>query len=218
METKTISNPIINTKSHYNYSELWNKLEAKGKQLYGKQFCFHNQDSDIILRLLIWFMQDIDLAAENNINLFKGILLTGPVGCGKTSLMNLMRYLLPPSFSHRMKSCREVAFEYANEGYPVIRRYTKKCFQFDSPLPITICFDDLGLETEMQYFGNPCNTMAEVLLSRYDYFISHKMFTHITTNLNSNEIEERYGKRVRSRLREMFNLIAFNSEAKDKRL
>jgi hypothetical protein len=217
METIAISTEIFNAKSHYDYSKLWDLLEAKGKQVYGKKFCFHQQDADIILRLLIWFMQDIDLASEYNINLSKGILLSGPVGCGKTSLMNLMRFLLHPAFSHRMKSCREVAFEYANEGYPIIRRYTKKCFQFDSPLPISICFDDLGLETEMQYFGNSCNTMAEVLLSRYDYFISHKMFTHITTNLNSKEIEERYGKRVRSRLREMFNLISFNSDVKDKR-
>jgi hypothetical protein len=39
----------------------------------------------------------------------------------------------------------------------------------------------------------------------------------MTTNLNSCEIEDIYGLRVRSRLREQFNLIAFDSEAKDKR-
>ncbi|KKL94503.1 hypothetical protein LCGC14_1864050, partial [marine sediment metagenome] len=37
------------------------------------------------------------------------------------------------------------------------------------------------------------------------------------TNLNANELEDRYGKRVRSRMREMFNLIAFKKDAKDKR-
>jgi DNA replication protein DnaC len=41
--------------------------------------------------------------------------------------------------------------------------------------------------------------------------------THITTNLNAAEIEERYGERVRSRMREQFNLISFNSSSKDKR-
>jgi hypothetical protein len=41
--------------------------------------------------------------------------------------------------------------------------------------------------------------------------------THITTNLNAEEIEERYGNRVRSRLREMVNVIGFDINTKDKR-
>jgi len=44
------------------------------------------------------------------------------------------------------------------------------------------------------------------------------MKTHITTNLNGDEIEEMYGTRVRSRMREQFNLIAFDEAAKDKRV
>lgn len=51
--------------------------------------------------------------------------------------------------------------------------------------------------------------MAEVLLSRYDLFVSNKMLTHVTTNLNSEELEGIYGNRIRSRMREMFNLIYF---------
>ena len=43
------------------------------------------------------------------------------------------------------------------------------------------------------------------------------MITHITTNLSANDIEIAYGKRVRSRLREMLNLINFENEANDKR-
>ena len=58
---------------------------------------------------------------------------------------------------------------------------------------------------------------AEILLSRYDLFIHRRMLTHLTTNLSASEIEQAYGNRVRSRMREMFNLIAFDREAKDKR-
>ena len=58
--------------------------------------------------------------------------------------------------------------------------------------------------------------MAEILLSRYDLFIS-KTKTHITTNLSATEIEKKnYGNRVRSRLREMVNLIAFENQLKTK--
>ena len=59
--------------------------------------------------------------------------------------------------------------------------------------------------------------MAEILLSRYDLFISKKLQTHITTNLSASEIEQQYGNRVRSRLRELCNLIAFDNVTKDKR-
>lgn len=60
--------------------------------------------------------------------------------------------------------------------------------------------------------------MAEILLSNYDMFISRHMLTHATTNLSASEIESCYGNRVRSRLREMMNGIAFDQEAKDKRV
>jgi len=60
--------------------------------------------------------------------------------------------------------------------------------------------------------------MAEILLSRYDLFVQKKMLTHITTNLSASEIENIYGNRVRSRMREMFNLISFTTTTKDKRM
>ena len=69
----------------------------------------------------------------------------------------------------------------------------------------------------MKYYGNECNTVAEILLQRYDLQIMEGTVTHATTNLNADELEELYGNRVRSRLRSMFNLIAFPASIKDKR-
>jgi DNA replication protein DnaC len=49
--------------------------------------------------------------------------------------------------------------------------------------------------------------MADIILNRYDNpKIPHHM-THLTTNLKPDEIEQAYGTRVRSRMREMFNVI-----------
>ena len=59
--------------------------------------------------------------------------------------------------------------------------------------------------------------MGEILLSRYDLFVAKKIPTHLTTNLSASEIESLYGNRVRSRLREMVNLIAFDKSTPDKR-
>ncbi|MFO8000567.1 MAG: hypothetical protein R6U46_04930 [Marinilabilia sp.] len=65
--------------------------------------------------------------------------------------------------------------------------------------------------------GQAFHVRAEIILSRYERFSRNRCLTHFTTNLSANEIEERYGPRVRSRLREMCNLIAFPASTPDKR-
>ncbi len=129
-----------------------------------------------------------------------------------------MRHLVAPSFRFAVKSCREITFEFINSGYEVIQRYSTHAYSHTTERrPLTHCFDDLGAESTLKYYGNQCNVMGEILLSRYDRFIAHRMLTHATTNLSASELEDCYGNRVRSRMRELFNLVAFDSGAKDKR-
>ena len=191
-------------------------IETTGQKLYYPGFKVIADDYEIIYKLLVYILQDNAGAEKYNLSFRKGILLSGPVGCGKTSLMNIIRHLQPPETRFIMKSCRDVSFEFIQEGYGTIHKYSKQAFKND--IPRTYCFDDLGTENSLKYFGNECNVLAEILLSRYDLFVSRHMLTHLTTNLNSSEIEEIYGTRIRSRLREQFNLIAFSESAKDKRV
>jgi DNA replication protein DnaC len=202
--------------STFDFTQCLNFIETTGKKLYHPGFKVIADDYEIIFKLLAYFMKDTAGAEKFNLSFRKGILLSGPVGCGKTSLMNIIKYFHEPEERYIMKSCRDVSFEFIQEGYSVIHKYSKQSFKSDKPK--VYCFDDLGTENNLKYYGNDCNVMAEVLLSRYDMFISRHMLTHVTTNLNSSEIEEIYGTRIRSRLREQFNLIAFSESAKDKRI
>ena len=202
-------------KSHYSYTEVINWLEAKGIELYGNHFKIIETDYPIVYKLIAYSLKDEPTCFQYGINLNKGILLTGPIGCGKTSLMNLMKYLTATEHKFFVKPCRDINFEFIQEGYQIIHKYSNgKLYQSE---PRTYCFDDLGTENNLKYFGNECNVMAEILLSRYDLFISKKLKTHITTNLSATEIEKHYGNRVRSRLREMVNLIAYDKSTPDKR-
>ncbi|WP_026726291.1 P-loop NTPase family protein [Flavobacterium sasangense] len=197
------------------YLEIIAWLEKKGIELYGKKFKIFETDHEIIYKLIAYFLKDEQACYQFNIDLEKGILLTGPIGCGKTSLMTLMKHLAPIGNKFSVKPCRDISFEFIQDGYQIIHKYSNgKLYQSE---PRTYCFDDLGTENNLKYFGNECNVMAEILLSRYDLFISKKLQTHITTNLSATEIEKHYGNRVRSRLRELCNLIAFDNVAKDKR-
>ncbi|RZF61733.1 AAA family ATPase [Sphingobacterium corticibacterium] len=201
--------------SHYDYSKVFQFIDRKGKELYGNRFAVSADDQSILLQLAAYFLRDEEVCDRHRIDLEKGIMLTGPIGCGKTTLMNLMRYLTGNANRYIMKSTRDVTFEFIQDGYEVIHRYSRgKLYNAEYK---NFCFDDLGTENNIKYFGNECNVMAEVLLSRYDLFVSKKLVTHITTNLSATELEQTYGNRLRSRLREMVNLIGFDKEVTDKR-
>ena len=202
-------------KTHYNYQEIITWIEKKGVELYGNHFKILETDYPIIYKLIAYFLKDEPTCFQNNINLNKGILLSGPIGCGKTSIMNIMKYLTPTEHKFYVKPCRDISFEFIQDGYQIIHKYSKgKLYEYE---PKTICFDDLGTESNLKYYGNECNVMAEILLSRYDVYIAKRIQTHITTNLSASEIETQYGNRVRSRMRELFNLIAYDNNSKDKR-
>jgi len=198
------------------YNTCFRIMEKKGKELFGDHFMIAEVDRSLITSLLAYFLHDDVSAVQYNLSFRKGILLTGPVGCGKTTLMSLLRLFQLPEQRFILRPCREVSFEFIRDGYSVIEKYSRLSYNKD--IPKTYCFDDLGTEDNLKYFGNDCNAMAEILLSRYDLFVSRKMLTHLTTNLTGSEMEDYYGLRVRSRLREMFNLIAFDANSKDKRI
>lgn len=206
---------ISNNVKTYHFQKCLDFLETKGKEQFGKNFTIQEQDLEIIFKLLIYTIRDRKIAHALGLDLNKGILLSGPIGCGKTSLMQLLKHFTTKTAIYGIKPCRDIAFEFAENGYESLNRFIK--INEVQGRSNNFCFDDLGTEKNIKHFGNECNVMAEILLSRYENFIQHKTITHLTTNLSASEIESLYGNRLRSRMRAMFNLIAFDRETRDKR-
>ncbi len=200
---------IIENQVVYDFVKTMNYLQRYGKSKFGEKFQLRRNDTDILEKLMAYAIRDRKTCESHNIDLEKGILLIGKIGCGKTSLMDIFRILHYEQFRYQLISTREIAKEFVLNGYTVLNKYGKG--------PKIICFDDLGIETSIKHFGNECNTMGEILLSRYDLMKYDGIITHATTNLNADDLEKLYGNRVRSRLREMFNLISFPESSMDKR-
>ena len=193
---------------YYDFPKILRYLEVKGKMLFGKDFKIFENDMDILFILCNYIIRDEKMCEKMNIDLSKGLLLTGPVGCGKTSIMKLLKYLVPHHKSYEVIPCRNIVFSFNHIGFKAIEDYGDTGY---------FCFDDLGVEPLGRFFGQDCNVLGEILLSRHDLFLSKKIKTHITTNLQAAELEERYGQRVRSRMKHMFNLVSFNKDSFDKR-
>lgn len=147
----------------------------------------------------------------------KGIMLQGLPGTGKTSVLKSFRK--NPQGPFAVVSCMEIAHQYATGGYQAIEKYksllpsTNKYFGFDK---MGWCFDDLGAERAIKHYGNEANVMEEILFIHSNKSDSRGKI-HISTNLSIPEIENIYGQRIASRLKQMFNIVFYGNQAKDRR-
>lgn len=148
-------------------------------------------------------------------SLKKGICLHSVErGTGKTILMEL--------FSQNKRACfvmlptSKLTHFYQADGDVVFSRYSKPWAgerdpRFFYQSPIGICYDDFGDEREKGHYGDKENVMYRIIKAIYsDYSDTGKIlfpYFHITTNDTGDVIEVKYGKTVRSRMREMFNWI-----------
>ncbi|MCU4176980.1 ATPase [Carboxylicivirga sp. N1Y90] len=204
---------------NYSFPACLTWLEHAGQKRYGMHFKVQTKDHGVLYKLLVYAIGDKENMIRLGLNPDKGLLVVGPVGCGKTSLMYLLNNFFPKEKRYIIHSSREITFSFVQQGYQLISKYTTSSYQFlsNNYCPKVYCFDDVGVERPVHYFGNECNVMAEILLSRYDHFVNRKMLTHLTSNLSASELERIYGNRLRSRMREMFNLISFDKQVGDKR-
>lgn len=163
---------------------------------YGK-FIHNDNNKKFIQSVCMFFANDSRFETENGFSLKKGLLVVGSTGIGKTKTFDAIKdNLINPIKIFSMIDISEAVRE---NGY------------FDLP-PSTILLDDVGSEQEQQnHFGSKINFFKEFIESRY---LQNENFNRIivTTNLGGEEIQNKYGIRVRSRIREMFNIIKINSE------
>lgn len=141
-----------------------------------------------------------------------GLMLKGLYGNGKTTMMRgigrLIEYVTEQTngYGARMtvnfKTAKEIA-EYC------ITDKGRADFKKTLDLPM-LAIDDLGEEPkEIISYGMVYTPMIDLLSHRYD----RQLFTIVTTNLTSQEIEAKYTKRIRDRFREMMFTIHFKNDS-----
>lgn len=184
-------------------------------EFFKMQYEIDETNERVIYDLCYYFSDNIAFSGD----LQKGLLLSGGVGVGKTTIMKF--FMRNQIFSYRVTSCREVEQLFSEDGYDAVDK-----FSANQPIALNgnpfgqqivgFCFDDLGTESNSKHFGKEKNMMAEIILNRYDSKLPFNS-THITTNLTAEDLKENYGTRVTDRLREMVNVITFDKNIKSRR-
>lgn len=202
------------------YKSLRNSVNTQGQR-----FVVDDDNSKVVRLLCLYFSNDKRFE-EDGRSLSKGICLMGPVGVGKTYLMNFFRS--NPLQSYVMPSCTKIENKWVNDSSKepylindigIIDHYSSQLkATIDEPflhLQMGICFEDLGTRENpnQKRYGEEKNVMMEIILNRYAAKIPFNQ-THFTTNLDVAGIEHKYGTRVRDRMKEMCNLIILEGKSR----
>lgn len=181
-------------KCNANYFRNLMYFNCKG---LGKEFIYNEQTKPLIKVICYFMAKDERFETELGYDLKKGLWLQGTVGLGKTFLFQLIKNneLSPLN----IESMIDIAENVKNEG----KHNLKGIFNV---------LDDIGSEQhEINHYGTKINWLKEYLESRYT---ASKIYNNliISTNADFNQIEQLYGFRLRSRCREMFNIISITGK------
>ena len=206
---------MTNSTSHYNTNPYTDLIKNLGKKRVAN-FYLNEIDIEVYRRVftyLLLYKEFENIHPSYSLN--KGLLITGNIGVGKSVMMQILQEIPRKVNRYNIVKAIDIAGKYSENGYDIVTKNSDKSFLMENGAlnqnkPFTICYDDLGTEQPYSsFYGNKINVLEQILLKRYDLFISHNMKTIITTNLLPEQIEDFYGARVRSRLKEMVNVINY---------
>jgi len=213
------------------YTRAQKLMFIKSKTVEPFEVDDHNRD--ILKALKLYALRDKRFEDEGYGVLSKGIALFGLQGCGKTMLLKVLadagsgdkhngilqdtkdlkrrgwgdQVRLGIYHLQDLHSCVGIEHAYRQKDG---EQFLSSIIKSTRPM----AFDDLGFErSETMNYGNRINIMEIILQHRYDYYVDQGVKTFLSSNLvDGNKLEEVYGTRIRSRIREMCNCFYFSTE------
>ena len=126
----------------------------------------------------------------------QGILLCGSVGTGKTTILRCMSAALNAEYL----TVPDLAVIFARRGADGFWNEVNQAAGWD------LFLDDLGAEQATRSYSNEL-PIEDLIYKRYNLWQLRGVRLHVASNLSGGQIEERYGLRIRDRLREMMKVI-----------
>lgn len=233
----------------YTTQEIRAWFDHAALRLLGRPFEVDASNEPILDMLCEYFAEDPAFEARlgpggRPYSLQKSLLLRGPIGCGKTTLLSV--FASNPRQPFLVVPARELVSEYTERGTPerpaggqeALQPYktmiklpvgNEQLYNFRTHAGLAI--DDIGTEDyRAKHYGAELAVVEHVMMCREDAVSAGtvpRYATHATTNVDFDDVqhegktylglESRYGSRWRSRVRGSLNLIDFPDTAPDRR-
>lgn len=213
---------LLETANSNKHQNLWHKEQSEKRRIaevkrmeelkkrcdanYFFNLFKYNADRKILLNanttpyiktICYYFSNDARFETELGLDFYKGLWIRGKAGLGKSFILSCIQDndIIP----FKVHSTIDIAHEVAESGeYEIIE-----------PLKV---IDDVGSEqTIVQHYGTKINWFKDFIEL---YYAQQKPFNYliVTTNFDFDQIEKGYGFRVRSRIKDMFNIIDVKGE------
>lgn len=210
-----------------NYDIVKMLMLYRAEKKFDKRFVIDEQN-EIVFELLCRYFGNDPAFISNalaagvwNPSLEKGIFLAGNFGAGKTWMMRLFQQNQRQCYA--IKPAKDIASgfrasdepeEYLASLVPNVVNAYNDAMVFYQP-HLGLCIDDIGTEDIKVNFGNKANVIGDLIEMKYNERV-YGLCLHATTNLTAEELNQYYGGRVVSRMREIFNFIEFSGEDRRK--
>ena len=187
---------------YWTAKKIYNLMAWTSQVEYNRKLIVNNDNKHLITALCFFLSNDPRFETElseaqsgNKFSFSKGLLIRGTTGIGKTHLVRCVeKNGLNPIATLSMI---EITDELKAYGEYEINKGNNKI----------IYLDDVGTEeTPALHFGNKIHFFKNFIESVYLRSSSFRNII-ISTNLNFRDIEVKYGFRVASRMRDMFNVV-----------
>lgn len=144
-----------------------------------------------------------------------GLLLYGSIGTGKTTMTlavcDVINYFTKPEYEALVLRDNDKKSINIIRAKEVVEAYQNDRVLFDRMCKVELlAIDEFGVEAiDVKSFGNSNEPIIDLLSLRYD----RQKPTVISSNLDLEQIKERYGLRLQDRFVEMFKMVSFNGKS-----
>lgn len=198
-EKEQSDNTLNELKKRWDANMVYRQIKWAAKELYGKDLICNDFTMQIIKPLCYFLSEDERFESELGYSLQKGIMFRGISGIGKTFIVKCAagNELNPIS----VLSMLEIADDVKQDGEFNLPQGFKKYY-----------LDDVGSEENIQnHYGTKINWFKNFIET---FYLRSQQYNRliISTNNTAKDIEDKYGFRVRSRAKDMFNVIDLNGK------
>lgn len=161
-----------------------------------KAFVVDEQNKDI-LRLLLYYFNNCEkfetMYPAKKYKIYKHIMLCGPVGSGKTLIMQVFSdYLALTQNPNRYYNVSVTQMINYYKLHNHLDKYTyneQTSSTFDGE-PCNICLNDVGMQTHLHFGTDTKTIVTDFFHARNEIWCQQGKFAHITTNLSAGDIKK----------------------------